>query len=77
VLKYTIAGRKRKKRFKSRNEEGAALRKSGGKNYRCGLCGKDGHNKSTCRRVDMKESINRNQAFKKFLDNGVVDLTEE
>ena len=74
VLKYTIAGKKRKKRFKSRNEEGAALRKSGGKNYRCGLCGKDGHNKSTCRRVDMKESINRNQAFKKFLDNGVVDL---
>jgi len=44
----------------------------------CSLCGKvDGHNRSTCRHVNMKENINRNQAFKKFLKNGVVDLTEE
>jgi len=78
VLKYTVAGRKRKKRFKSRNEEGSSLRRSGGKHYMCSLCGKvDGHNRSTCRHVNMKENINRNQAFKKFLENGLVDLTEE
>jgi len=74
VLKYTVAGRKRKKRFKSRNEEGTSLRRSGGKHYMCSLCGKlDGHNRSTCRQVNIK----RNQAFKKFLENGVIDLTEE
>jgi len=27
--------------------------------------------------VNMKENIKRNQAFKIFLENGVVDLTEE
>ena len=46
--------------------------RSGGKHYMCSLCGKvDGHN------VNMKENINRKQAFKKFLENGVVNLTEE
>jgi len=72
VLKYTVAGRKRKKRFKSRNDEGASLRRSGGKHYMCSLCGKvDGRNRSTCRHVNMKKNIKRNQ------ENGVVDLTEE
>jgi len=78
VLKNTVASRKRKKRFKSRKEEGASLWQSGGKLYMCSLCGKvDGHNRSTCRHVNMKENINRNQAFEKYLENGLVDLTEE
>jgi len=47
ILKYTVASRKRKKRFKSRKEEGASLWRLCGKYYMCSLCGKvDGHNRS-------------------------------
>jgi len=44
----------------------------------CSLCGKvDGLNRVRYRHVIMKENINGSQAFKKFLENGVVDLIEE
>ena len=34
-------------------------------------------NRVRCRDVNMKENMNWNQAFKKFLENGVVDLIED